>query len=146
MNRSDIRIKAYAVIRRGDEILVHETREGDGTLIGYRVPGGHVEFGEMSVDAVQREMLEECSAKITPLVPLPSIERTFTYNGQPYHEVIFCYLAEFEDKEFYKKDRIQAHEDNGQPFDLFWLDPHSCQPGLELFPTGLQELLQKSIK
>lgn len=54
MNRSDIRVKAYAVFQRGKEILVHEVRELDGSLIGYRVPGGHVEFGEKSLDTLKR--------------------------------------------------------------------------------------------
>jgi len=54
MNRSDIRVKAYAVFRRGRDILVHEIREKDGSLRGYRSPGGHVEFGETSLEAVHR--------------------------------------------------------------------------------------------
>jgi ADP-ribose pyrophosphatase YjhB (NUDIX family) len=141
MNRSDIKVKAYAVLRRGHEILVNEVRESDGTLKGFRVPGGHVEFSEKSIDTVKREIKEELNADITDVTLLTTMENTFVYNGKAGHEVIFVYTANFEDASFYKRDKIEAFEDNGQPFTLFWQNPDNLPPQTGIFPSGLKELL-----
>ena len=141
-DRSNIRVKAYAVFRRGREILVNEVRESDGTLKGFRIPGGHVEFGEKAFDAVQREIREELGAEIENLRMMPMIENVYTYNGAPGHEVIFTYTAEFIDKSFYARDSFEAFEDSGKPFTLFWLDPAKCPAGTEIFPSGLIALLK----
>jgi ADP-ribose pyrophosphatase YjhB (NUDIX family) len=77
MNRSNIRVKAYAVFRRGDEILVNEVRQKDGKLISFRIPGGHVEFGEKAFDAVQREIMEELKTEAENYQPLPVMRSFF---------------------------------------------------------------------
>jgi ADP-ribose pyrophosphatase YjhB (NUDIX family) len=141
MDRSNIRVKAYAVFRRGNEILVNEVRESDGTLIGFRIPGGHVEFGEKAFDAVQRELMEEFKAEAENYKLLPVMESTYVYQGKPGHEVIFAYTADFKDKAFYQQDKIMAFEDNGTPFTLFWLDFTKLTAGTDIFPTGLINLL-----
>lgn len=143
MDRSNIRVKTYAVLRRGGEILVHEVREVDGTLVGYRIPGGHVEFGEMSIDAVKREFMEEISAELTDLHPLPVIERTYFYRGKQGHEVIFPYLAKFADPALYQQDMFDAVEDNGDKFTLFWVGPAQNAANLPIFPEGLVDILDK---
>lgn len=142
MNRSDIRVKAYAVFERGRDILVNEVREADGTLIGFRIPGGHVEFGEKAFNTVQRELIEEFGAEAENFQPLPMMESVYVYRGKPGHEVIFLWKAEFKDKSFYERETIQAHEDNGTPFTLFWLDRDKCPEGTEIFPTGVVDLLK----
>ena len=141
MNRSDIRVKAYAVFRRGREILVNEVRESDGTLSGFRIPGGHVEFGERAFDAVQRELMEEFGAEAENYQFLPMMENLYVYNGKPGHEVVFSYTADFKDKSFYERETIEAFEDNGQAFTLFWLDPANCPAGTEIFPAGIAGIL-----
>jgi len=144
MNRSDITVKAYAVFRRGREILVNEVRESDGTLIGFRIPGGHVEFGEKAFDAVQREIMEEMGIEAENYQPLPMLENIFVYNGKPGHEVVFTWLAEFKDKTLYERDEIMAFEHtNNTHFRLFWQDPEKCPEGTRIFPTGIEEALDK---
>jgi len=145
MDRSKIRVKAYAVFRRGNEILVNEVREKDGTLKGFRIPGGHVEFGEKAFEAVQREIMEEMGVEAENYQPLPVIENVYTYNGEPGHEVIFSYTAEFKDKSLYQKESFEVFEDNGHPFTLFWLDPVKCPEGTEVFPSGLMDVLKKTV-
>lgn len=141
MNRADIQLKAYAILRRGNEILVNEVREHDGRLIGYRVPGGNIEFGETSLTTVQREIQEEIGAKIINLRLLPIIERFFDYMGTSRHEIVFPYLAEFKDPAFYQAETIEAYEDNGKAFTLFWLNPESCPQGISVFPNEIVAML-----
>ena len=98
MNRSDIKAKAYAVFENDGRILVNEVREKDGSLIGFRIPGGHIEFGEKSFDAIQREIQEELNVPIKNVRFFNTLENTFIYHGKAGHEVIFLYMIEFEDK------------------------------------------------
>lgn len=141
MNRSDIRVKAYAVFRRGKEILVNEIRENDGTVIGFRIPGGHVEFGEKSIDSLKREISEELNTEGENFQALPVMEYLFHYAGKARHDLIFNYTVDFKDKSFYERETIEAFEDNGTPFELFWLDPEQCPEGTTILPTGLLDLL-----
>jgi ADP-ribose pyrophosphatase YjhB (NUDIX family) len=136
--RADIRIKAMAVFRRGSQILVNEVREPDGSLIGFRIPGGHVEFGEKSAETLVREMREEMGAEVENLHAIATIENVFTYAGQLGHEVIVVYAADFADTGFYEQDVITAQEDDGTAFDLVWRDPDDLPDGLPLYPSGLR--------
>ncbi len=140
MTRSDIRVKAYAVFRRGTEILVHKIHEKDGSLKGYRVPGGHVEFGEKSLDAIHREIREELNAAITDVSLLMVTENIFVFHDLPGHEITFVYNANFADPSFYKMDDIIGDE-VGQKFTLYWIDPDKLPSGVLLFPSGLKEAL-----
>lgn len=139
--RADIRVKAMAVFRRGDKILVNEVHEPDGTLIGFRIPGGHVEYGEKSADTIVREMREELGADIVGLRPMATIENIFVYGGQPGHEVIVVYAADFADAQLYEQDTLAAAEDDGTAFTLVWRDPDDLPEGLPLYPSGLRDYL-----
>ncbi len=143
MNRSDIRVKALALFRRGNEILVHEVLEKNPSehLIGYRLLGGHVEFGERAEETLKREIKEELDADIRNVRFAGISENIFTWSGKPGHEVIFVYEAEFIDQEFYKRDMMQAAADDGSKFNVLWLDPHKPREGLGLFPDGLMDML-----
>lgn len=139
--RADIRIKAMAVLRRGDHILVNEVREPDGTLVGFRIPGGHVEFGEKTAQTLVRELREETGADIENLRPLATLENIFVYARLQGHEVIVVYAADFADAGMYAREMIAAQEDDGSAFDLVWRDPDDLPEGLPLFPAGLRDYL-----
>ncbi|MDY0008342.1 MAG: NUDIX domain-containing protein [Bdellovibrionales bacterium] len=139
--RADIRVKAMGVFRRGDAILVNEVREPDGRLVGFRIPGGHVEFGETSDATLLREIHEELGAGIENLRVLATIENVFEYGGQPGHEVIVVYSADFTDADMYEHDVLEAAEDDGTAFQLVWHDPDDLPEGLPLYPSGLRSYL-----
>jgi ADP-ribose pyrophosphatase YjhB (NUDIX family) len=143
MDRTKIKAKAYAVFRRGREVLVNEVRELDGSLVGCRIPGGHVEFSEKSIDTVVREIREELNEAVENVQLLGVLESTFIYAGEPGHEIIFLYTMDFVNKDLYKQDVIHALEpDNGKPFDLYWLDPTKRPTGTGFWPEGLENLLK----
>ena len=143
MSRDLIKPKAMAVFRRGKEILVNEVRESDGRLVGFRIPGGHVEFAEYSKDTITREIREELKAEIVGVHLLGVLENVFTYLGQTGHEVIFVYGARFADEALYTQDSLQAVEDNGTVFELVWHDPQSLPEGAALYPDGLLDLIAR---
>jgi len=142
MDRSKIKAKAYAVFSKDGKILMHEIFE-HGKLIAYRIPGGHVEFGERSRDAAIREIHEELSAEAVNVRLLGVDENIFVYEGKAGHEITFVYAADFKDKTLYDLDVVPGFEpDNGQSFPLHWIDPLNPPPGLKIFPEGLKAILQ----
>lgn len=140
---ADLRIKpkAMAVFRRGEQILVNEVRERDGALVGFRIPGGHIEFGEKALDTIHREIREEMDAGLEDVRQIAVLENVFTYDGEAGHEMIFVFEARFSDPAFYTKEKIEAQEDNGTPFILTWHHPDMLPDGVPLFPDGLRDLL-----
>lgn len=56
------RLATRAVVRRGDDLLLLRSRGGD-----YRFPGGGLDVGETVEANVERELLEECGARLRRL-------------------------------------------------------------------------------
>jgi len=84
-----IRGRACAIIRQADRILLN--RFGGDSF--WALPGGAVELGEFSADALVREMREELgvSVEIGRLVWM--VENLFEYRGTSYTEYGFYYEA-----------------------------------------------------
>lgn len=141
-DRSKIKAKAYAVLEKDGKVLMHEIK-AHGELIGYRIPGGHVEFGEKSLDALIREIKEELDTDIENISLLGVDENIFIYEGKPGHEITFIYKADFADQSLYQQDVLKGYEQgNNSNFDLFWIDPFSPPGNLAVFPEGLKKLLK----
>lgn len=83
-------IARAVVIRRGRVLLGRGEDEDFWTL-----PGGHIEPGEMSGQALLREVAEElgvADARLGRLLWV--VENHFVYRGERHHEVGFYYLVE----------------------------------------------------
>ena len=141
-DRSKIKAKAFALFQKDGKVLMHEIFE-QGKLIGYRLPGGHIEFGEKSDEAVIREIKEELNADAVNVSLISVEENIFVYEGQPGHEIVFVYETEFKDKSFYEGDSVKGFEpDNGQHFMLYWIDTTNPPQGVRIFPEGLTRSLK----
>ncbi len=68
--------------------------------------GGGVEFGEHSIDALQREFQEEIQAELTNIKYLACLENIFVFNGQTGHELIQLYQCEFVEPKFYQLESL----------------------------------------
>lgn len=84
---SDVRLLALGAVRRGEELLVEEGADPETDEPFYRLPGGGVEFGEHSRDAVVREFAEELDVGFAVSEPVGTFEQVFRYGGEPNHEV-----------------------------------------------------------
>jgi ADP-ribose pyrophosphatase YjhB (NUDIX family) len=89
-----IRVKALAVVRPEDgAVLVCEG--ADRSLEGFaRPPGGSVEFGELALEAVHREIREEFSCGLKSVSLMVVLENCFELNGVPGHGVVFVFRAD----------------------------------------------------
>jgi 8-oxo-dGTP pyrophosphatase MutT (NUDIX family) len=85
--------RACAIIRQADRLLLN--RYGGDSF--WALPGGAVEQGEFSTDALVREMREELgiAVEIGRLVWI--VENLFDYRGTSYTEYGFYYEAEWQD-------------------------------------------------
>ncbi|OHB08340.1 MAG: hypothetical protein A2W64_03360 [Candidatus Zambryskibacteria bacterium RIFCSPLOWO2_02_39_10] len=71
-------------------------------------------------DGVRREVREELNSEINNLSLVKVVENIFMYEGNPGHEVVFIYTAEFVNKELYKKEKIHIVEPHLE-FDAEWI-------------------------
>ena len=144
MTSGTIRPLVIAVFRHGDRILA---AKGNDPLKGetfYRPLGGEIEFGELSRDALVREIREEIVAEITDLRFLGTVENLFTYNGEPHHEIVLVYDAAFVDSTLYDSPAIAEREDAiDEDFIAVWKRLNEFVPGQPpLYPDGLLALLR----
>jgi ADP-ribose pyrophosphatase YjhB (NUDIX family) len=141
-----IRPLAYALIRRGDEILVGQGYDGVKDKTFFRLPGGTIEFGERGADAVRRELLEELGAQSIVLRLVGALENIFTFEGEPGHEIALIYECKLRDDRLYSLDEWEASEVTPHGSMTHWLSWRSLQSfrsGEEiLYPEGLTLLAE----
>ncbi|WP_410983166.1 NUDIX hydrolase [Bacillus cereus] len=148
MKKGVIRPLVICLFSNNDSILVAEGYDSVSKEYYYRPIGGGIEYGELSSDALIREIQEEIKARITNLEYLGTLENIFTYNGEIGHEVVMVYDATFVDTSLYKTSSFNGEEDDGTIFKLFWKPVSDFQNGkLRLVPENLLELiLEREIK
>lgn len=87
---------------RVNGIMIHDNKilllRSVKNLNSYCLPGGHVEFGENTINAMAREMFEETKVKVS-INSLFSIAEGFFVdkNGIKNHEISFYYIVTPED-------------------------------------------------
>ena len=130
---------SLVIIKNKGRILVSPGYDKSTDESFYRIPGGGIEFGETSLEALRREIKEELDAEIINCKLLTTIENIFTYNNEPYHELCFIYLGEFKDSSLYEKEefKILDSPDKGK---VIWLDTNEAKDK-NVYPADVKELL-----
>ena len=138
-----VRPIALCVIRRHGNLLVFEGYDTVKKDHFYRPLGGTIEFGERSSVTAAREMVEELNTEIRNVRWLGVLENIFTVHGQPGHEIVMLYEADFVDKTMYERSPIWGQEDDGSPIKAVWkpLDDFKAGRG-RLVPEGLLAILE----
>jgi 8-oxo-dGTP pyrophosphatase MutT (NUDIX family) len=130
----EIRVLALGLIRDSDRIFMSEGYDPVKQNTFYRALGGGVDFGETSIDALQREFQEEIQAELTNIRYLGCIENLFTFNGKPGHEIIQLYQCDFVDPKLYQIERTIFAEGDRQKAAL-WIEINRFKSGeLRLVP------------
>lgn len=78
---------ARGVCVRDGKILLCRAKGGSSTYL----PGGHIEFGEIGRQALQREIMEEIGATATVGRFIGVVENSFTQHGRPHAEINLVY-------------------------------------------------------
>ena len=131
-----IRPLAIAVIRKGNKVLAYHGYDEIKKEHFYRLPGGGIEFGETSLDALRREIKEEIGADVKIGKKLGVFENIFTFNGQQGHEIIIAYEAKLSEK-YMKKEKIPMIEKEmeGEFYEFIEINA-----GYKIYPEILEEI------
>ena len=97
-----LNIRVGAVIIHNNKILTHKNINKDH----YCLPGGRVEIGENSEEAIKREIYEELGKKVEITRYISTIENFFEMENKKYHEIMFVHNVEFKNEEDKKIDYI----------------------------------------
>jgi ADP-ribose pyrophosphatase YjhB (NUDIX family) len=136
---------ALCAVLNGDRVLVRRHVDHDLQRVFFRPPGGTIEYGEHSRDAVRREVQEEIGADVANLRLLGCVENIFTHEGEIGHEIVFIYRADFIDRSFYDREQVDGQEADGQDFVAYWLPLAAFTPEQPLYPTALLDLLRSEL-
>ena len=138
-------VKAYFLVRNKGKVLVHKILSNTGEDNLVRPPGGHVEYGEHSIDTVKREAKEEMGINLINVKLLGTLENIFRDpNKNLYHEILFIYKAALSKKSAYKKEKIPCKELDGRKFDMFWVNLNEIKIGkIKFVPKGMRAFLNK---
>lgn len=130
------KLRVCGVVQVGDKILIDNC--DNAPFWGY--PGGHVELGESTREAVVREVKEEIGVDAEIIKNLASIQLFFTReDGKPFHEIGFYYLmkANIEPKnltiEENDKGKLRKHQ-------FRWVTKEELK-NLDVRPTELKKVI-----
>jgi 8-oxo-dGTP pyrophosphatase MutT (NUDIX family) len=136
-----IRPLALGIVWRGDALLVCEYYDHVKDEAFYRPPGGGIDFGERSQEALRREFREELGVELSGMRYLVTLENIFTCDGQPGHEIVMLYEVTMANPAFYEQESFEVHEE-GELLTARWMLLHTFRTGgLPLYPDGLLEYL-----
>ena len=137
----EIRVLALGLIRDDERIFISEGYDPVKQDTFYRALGGGVDFGETSLEALQREFQEEIQAELTNIRYLCCIENLFTFNGKPGQEIIQLYQCDFVDPKLYQIERTVFAEGDRKKAAL-WVEINRFKSGeLRLVPEVFLDYL-----
>lgn len=123
-----IRVLALGLIKKDNRVFISQGYDPVKQKTFYRAMGGGVDFGETSLEALEREFQEEIQAKLTNISYLGCLENLFTFNGKQGHELLQVYQCDFADAKFYELESLVFAEGKRQKTAL-WVD-------IALFKSG----------
>jgi len=121
-NSEATRPLALAIIKNDkNQILVSPGYDTIKQESFYRLLGGGIEYGETSLEALNREFKEELDVELKNCRLLSVVENIFSFNGLPGHEIDFIYEADFLDSSNYQKEEFDIL-DSKKDGKVIWLD------------------------
>lgn len=137
MGKQRIRPIALGLIRHQGHVFVSQGNDSFSDQVFYRFPGGGIDFGELSIDALKREFQEELQADLTNIEYLACLENIFTCYGKSGHELIQLFRCDFVDTEFYDLDKSYTLLEGKDKHTAIWIPVERIRAGeLNLVPAN----------
>lgn len=133
-----IRAVAVCVVSNAGKIFVVQNYDSVKEETYYRPLGGGIEFGEHSRAAVLREFREEIGAELENVRRLCALENIFTLEGEPAHEIVQVYEADFADESWYAAPPMSVRD---SPEVALWKPLGAFVDEERLVPEGLLEMI-----
>lgn len=141
----NIRGKAIVIFKHNGKYLFTVCYEETKNEVFYIPVGGGIEFGEHSLDAARREVMEEIKQEIENVRLVSVTENIFTFNRIEEHEIVFTYAAEFKNRLAYSSVLKGGTNAEGKKIKLVWATPDEIiNKNIRLYPRSLMELLKQS--
>jgi ADP-ribose pyrophosphatase YjhB (NUDIX family) len=147
MTGVDIQVKAFAVLLNASREAQLVWRGTDDTKVPphfHRLLGGHVEFGEATIDAIRREIFEETDAELRDARLLGVLENRFVYQHAPGHEIVFVYAGELDPPEPVPVGGGWLN-DNDAPIWMEWRSLGGTPSEIPLYPAGVDRLIAQVV-
>lgn len=135
-----IRVKAYGVLVHPDAERFLVVRYAQDDYVCHRLPGGTVEFLELSSEALRREMREELGIEIEVPVPIGVLENMVA-EVPAQHDVIFVFAHRLTEAVF--GDEGGTFTDDAGTMWAQWRRFDAVEP--DLFPAGLDQILPNAL-
>ncbi|TCP55660.1 ribosomal protein L11 methyltransferase [Tumebacillus sp. BK434] len=136
---------ALGIVEQQGKILVEKIvgKHMYGEGVYYRPPGGGIEFGEHSEQAVVRELREELGVEVTPAEFLGFLENIFRVEGSMGHEIVALYRVRLADETQYEQDVFVLTDGDSQN-EAVWVPLADFASGDKLLmPSGLLERIKQ---
>lgn len=145
MPNKEIKVKAMCLFMRENKFLFSRHKDNKSGENYYRPLGGGMEFQELSEDTIKREIQEELGAEIEDVEFVEVLENIFEYKGEPAHQIIFIYSANFVDETIYQTNPIPFLEADLSEHQAEWVDWEDIQEKeLWLVPKGIKACIHKA--
>ena len=131
-------VRAVGVLVREGKLLVQRDKNGSE----YALPGGHVQLGETTADALVREFEEETGAKISCDRLLWTEECFWEWNGRKAHNLAYYYLVKLcNDAGLPETDAFVPHRDNAN-VEIGWMPLEQLQE-VVIYPAFLKQTIHQ---
>lgn len=100
--RFNYRVSGIFIDKENERFLTNTAEDIDFVVL----PGGRVEMGESSVNALKREIVEELGSEISEPILKAVVENFFEFNGVKCHELQFVYISNILNK------KIKTNKEN----------------------------------
>jgi ADP-ribose pyrophosphatase YjhB (NUDIX family) len=133
-------LRTAGILIHNDKILLQRVPPDSG----YAYPGGHVELGETTEHALQREFLEEIDARISIKRLLWVGELFFPWGEKKCHQISYYYLIELENN--LPRDKLDTFyiydilETNKIKLEFSWISMRDIQK-IVIYPENTQKML-----
>ncbi|MGD1853497.1 MAG: NUDIX hydrolase [Leptolyngbyaceae cyanobacterium] len=139
MGKPHIRPIALGLITHQEHVFVSEGYDPVKDERFYRFLGGGIDFGETSINALQREFQEEIQATLINIEYLTCLDNIFTCDGKPGHELVQLFRCDFADSDFYRLRHVYTLIEGNDTKTAIWIPmgqvrsgtlnlvPHSCR-------------------
>jgi ADP-ribose pyrophosphatase YjhB (NUDIX family) len=128
-------VRTIAVCIHNDCVLIHQT---PGHAL-WSLPGGRVDMGESSEEALVREMAEELKTRVRIQRLMATLELIDTdFNGQLFHEIGLYYAVELPDVTWQAEPFRGPEQHN--PADFWWC-PRAQLNDVSLVPATIKRMV-----